>query len=193
MNASQSLSALKSNFHSFSWQKPQHLYLSYVSPEIQSNLYPLGNQTTGVLSGNKDTELDIFPASLTARLSGQLDVSWRDMCNFQVTSLKSSSSSSIYSFPFLKAGKKTLRWWDSFNQGAVDNNLRDGRTTRQKKQALAAVAQWIERGLQTKGLPVQFPVRSHAWVAGQVSSGGHMRDNHTLIFLPLSFSLPYLL
>ena len=56
--------------------------------------------------------------------------------------------------------------------------------------ALAGVAQWIEHGLQTKGLPVRFPVRAHAWVVGQVPSGGHMRVNHTLIFLSLSFSLP---
>ena len=56
--------------------------------------------------------------------------------------------------------------------------------------ALAGVAQWIEHGLQTKGLPVQFPVRAHAWVAGQVPSRGHVKGNHTLMFLSLSFSLP---
>ena len=54
--------------------------------------------------------------------------------------------------------------------------------------ALAGVAQWIERGLQTKGLPVLFPVRPHAWVIGQVPSSGCVRGNHTLIFLSLSFS-----
>ena len=57
-------------------------------------------------------------------------------------------------------------------------------------QALAGVAQWIESGLRTKGSPVRFPVRAHAWVAGQVPSGGHVRSNHTLMFLSLSFSLP---
>ena len=36
--------------------------------------------------------------------------------------------------------------------------------------ALAGVAQWIEHRLQIKGLPVQFPVRAHAWVVGQVPS-----------------------
>ena len=40
--------------------------------------------------------------------------------------------------------------------------------------ALAGVAQWIELGLRTKGSPVRFPVRAHAWVAGQVPSGGAM-------------------
>ena len=55
---------------------------------------------------------------------------------------------------------------------------------------LAGVAQWIELGLQTAGLPVQFPVRAHAWVAGQVPSEGHVRGNHTLMVLSLSVSLP---
>ena len=45
-------------------------------------------------------------------------------------------------------------------------------------------------GLRTKGSPVRFPVRAHAWVMGRVLSGGHVRGNHTLMFLSLSFSLP---
>ena len=57
------------------------------------------------------------------------------------------------------------------------------------KLSLAGVAQWIEHGLQSKGSQVQFPVRAHAWVVGQVLSGGHVRGNHTLMFLSLSFSL----
>ena len=57
-----------------------------------------------------------------------------------------------------------------------------------KTVALAGVAQWIERGLRTKGSLVQFPVRAQAWVVGQVPSGGHMRGNHTLMFLPHSSS-----
>ena len=57
--------------------------------------------------------------------------------------------------------------------------------------ALAGVAQsGLSAGLQTKGLLVQFPVRAHAWVAGQLPSGRHVRGNHTLMFLSLSFSLP---
>ena len=48
-------------------------------------------------------------------------------------------------------------------------------------------------GLQTKALPVWFPVRAHAWVAGQVPSWGCMRGNHILTFLFLSFSLLSLL
>ena len=42
---------------------------------------------------------------------------------------------------------------------------------KKKKKALAGVAQWIEHGLWTKGSPVQFPIRAHAWVVGQVPSG----------------------
>ena len=56
--------------------------------------------------------------------------------------------------------------------------------------ALAGVAQWIERGLQTKGLPVRFPIRAHAWVAGQVPSGGpHERQPNIDISLSPSFPL----
>ena len=53
---------------------------------------------------------------------------------------------------------------------------------------LAGVAEWAEHSLGTKA---QFPVRAHAWVAGQVPSGDDLRGNHTLMFLSLSFSLPY--
>ena len=56
--------------------------------------------------------------------------------------------------------------------------------------ALAGVAQLIEFGLQTTGLPVRFPVRARVWVAGQVPNGGHIRGSHTVMFLSLSFSLP---
>ena len=39
------------------------------------------------------------------------------------------------------------------------------------------------------GSLIWFPIRAHAWVAGQVPSRGHTRGNHTLMFLSLSFSL----
>ena len=45
----------------------------------------------------------------------------------------------------------------------------------------------LSAGLGTKGLTARFPVRAHAWVAGQVPSLGHARDKHTLMFLSLSF------
>ena len=48
----------------------------------------------------------------------------------------------------------------------------------------------LSASLQTKGSPVQFPVRAHAWVAGQVPSRGRMGGNQTVMFLSLSSSLP---
>ena len=64
------------------------------------------------------------------------------------------------------------------------------RVTMNKEFYLVGVARWIERRLQTKGLWVRFPVRAHAWVMGQVPSGGHMGGNHTLMFLSFSLSFP---
>ena len=57
--------------------------------------------------------------------------------------------------------------------------------TEKHNWALDGVAQRIERGLQTKASPVPFPVRAHAWVAGQIPSRGCVRGNHTLMFLSL--------
>ena len=51
----------------------------------------------------------------------------------------------------------------------------------------------LSASLRAKVLLVQFPVRAHAWVVDQVPSWGHMRGNHTLMFLSLSFYLPSLL
>ena len=48
----------------------------------------------------------------------------------------------------------------------------------------------LSASLQPKGSLVQFPVRPHAWVAGQVPSGELMRGNHTLMIPALSFSCP---
>ena len=48
----------------------------------------------------------------------------------------------------------------------------------------------LTASLWTKRLQVQFPVRAHAWVAGQVPSWGCARGNG-LMFLSHSFSLPY--
>ena len=48
----------------------------------------------------------------------------------------------------------------------------------------------LSASLWTKGSPVGFPVRAHGWVVDQVPSRGHLRSNHTMMFLSLSFSLP---
>ena len=37
----------------------------------------------------------------------------------------------------------------------------------------------LNASLWTQRLPVGFPVRAHAWVAGQVPTWGHMRGNYT--------------
>ena len=37
----------------------------------------------------------------------------------------------------------------------------------------------LSAGLRTKESLVQFPVRAHAWVVGQVPGRGHARGNHT--------------
>ena len=49
----------------------------------------------------------------------------------------------------------------------------------------------LSADLGTKGSVVRLSVRAHAWVAGQVPSRGHLRGNHTLMFLSLSFLLPF--
>ena len=56
--------------------------------------------------------------------------------------------------------------------------------------ALAGVAQWLSTSLWSKGSPVWFPLRSHAWVVDQAPSRACVRGNHTLMFFSLSFSLP---
>ena len=48
----------------------------------------------------------------------------------------------------------------------------------------------VDRAWRTKGSLVRFPVRAHAWVAGQVPSRGQVRGNHTLMFLSSLF-LPH--
>ena len=60
-----------------------------------------------------------------------------------------------------------------------------------KTGSLAGIAQWIEHGLRTKGLPVQFPVRAHAWISGQVPRGATWEATTHWCFSPsLSPSLP---
>ena len=41
---------------------------------------------------------------------------------------------------------------------------------------------------QSERSPVRFPVRAHAWVAGQVPSGGCVGGNYTMMFFSLSLS-----
>ena len=48
----------------------------------------------------------------------------------------------------------------------------------------------LSAGLRIERSPVRFPVRTHAWVAGQVPCWVCARGNHTLMCLFLSFSFP---
>ena len=57
--------------------------------------------------------------------------------------------------------------------------------------ALADVAQWTE--CQPVNPKVRFPVRAHAWVAGQVPSWGRVRGSQSLYLLHIDVSLPLFL
>ena len=47
--------------------------------------------------------------------------------------------------------------------------------------------------LQSERLPVPFPVRAHAWIAGQVPIWGHARSNQSVSLSHTDFSLPHFL
>ena len=72
-----------------------------------------------------------------------------------------------------------------------DSEFQDG-AFKDKTHALAGVSQWLNTGLQSKGSLVQFPVRAHAWVAGQVPSRGDTQGatTHWCFSPSLSPSLP---
>ena len=55
--------------------------------------------------------------------------------------------------------------------------------------ALAGVAQWIECQPVNQRVASSIPSQVTSLIAGQIPSGGCSRDNHTLMFLSLSFSL----
>ena len=59
------------------------------------------------------------------------------------------------------------------------------------RRALAGGAQWIEHQPENQRVSGWFPVRAHAWLAGQVlSAGARERQPHIDVSLPLSPSLP---
>ena len=56
--------------------------------------------------------------------------------------------------------------------------------------ALAGVAQWIKCWTAKQRVASLIPSQlAHTWGAGQVPKRGHLRGNHRLMFLSLSFSL----
>ena len=76
---------------------------------------------------------------------------------------------------------------------ALNYNPKNLKQESSQKPWLVWLSGW-SASLQIKGWLVQFPVREHAWVMGQVPSWGHVRGNqrisHTSVFLSLSFSFP---
>ena len=56
--------------------------------------------------------------------------------------------------------------------------------------ALAGVAQWIEHGSANQRVTGSIPSHGTCQVVGHVPSRGHLRGNHTLMFLSLSFFSP---
>ena len=52
------------------------------------------------------------------------------------------------------------------------------------------VPQWTEHGPANQRIAASIPSQGHACIAGQVSSRGCARGNHTMMFLSLSPSLP---
>ena len=61
---------------------------------------------------------------------------------------------------------------------------------KKKKQALACVAQWFECWTVKQRVTGLILSQGHACVVDWVPSRRHARGNHTLMFLPLSSSLP---
>ena len=51
----------------------------------------------------------------------------------------------------------------------------------------------LSTGLRTKRLPVQFPVRAHAWVSGRVPGLGHVRGNPSIYLLSFDLFIPLFL
>ena len=77
----------------------------------------------------------------------------------------------------------------SLNSISISSGEDFKKLKKKKKEPWLVWLSGLSVGLQTKGSPVQFPVRAQAWAAGQVSSRGCLRGNHTpMFFFPLFFS-----
>ena len=66
-------------------------------------------------------------------------------------------------------------------------------TSDESSQALAGDAQWIEQQPVNQKVAVQFPVRAHAWVVGQVPHWKQARGNQLMFLSPSDVSLPFFL
>ena len=65
---------------------------------------------------------------------------------------------------------RELRGWEEKVKG-----LRDSQVLKDSREPWLVWLSGLSAGLLTKGSLVQFPVRAHAWVVGQVSNRGPMR------------------
>ena len=68
------------------------------------------------------------------------------------------------------------------------NRLIDREQTGGCKKGRVCGALWEGKGIKKYRLeasPIQFPVRAHAWVAGQVPGGAPKRQPHIDVSLPL--------
>ena len=91
------------------------------------------------------------------------------------------------------------RAW-SYNVNPADEDFRLLAQTQAWHPERVQLLPWLvwlslSAGLRTKRSPVRFPVRAHAWAAGQVPSWGHARGNWQPIDVSLtqqcfSVSLP---
>ena len=80
-------------------------------------------------------------------------------------------------------------------EGVVAYQRDTSMTNSQSKKPSLSWLVWLSglrAGLQTRGLPVQFLFRAHAWVAGQVSGRWRKRGNHILMFPFFLFHFPSL-
>ena len=84
-----------------------------------------------------------------------------------------------------------IRLLPEIHKEPLNSVIREQTTQLKNEQPWLVWLSGLSANLQTKRSLVRFPVRAHAWVAGQVPSRWQVRGNHTLMYLSLSFSLPY--
>ena len=88
-----------------------------------------------------------------------------------------------------EAGQGTV---SAVNPGVALGQVRGAGDKSQNQPWMVWLSRWGV-GLQTKGSPVQFPVRAHAWVAGQVPTWGRVRGSQMTFLLHIDVSLPLFL
>ena len=82
--------------------------------------------------------------------------------------------------------KDTEKKWERNEIMSLQKNIKGTEwKTREKGMALVWLS-GLSASLLTEWSLVQFPVRAQAWVVGQEPGKGHVRGNHTLMFLSLS-------